>query len=112
MREIIAKILGAEAEGKKIVETAKMEAEHILAEARVKGQETSDRLRKETQLEITRALEECTKAIQQEEESALARASGDMSALFPLDQPAREQAVLAGLLSMVRSHDDDPNHGI
>ena len=39
MREIIAKVLEAEAEGKKIVAIAKAEAERILAEAREKAQE-------------------------------------------------------------------------
>lgn len=112
MREIIAKVLEAEAEGKKIVAIAKAEAERILAEARAKAQETTDRIRKETQIEITRTVEECEKETLQEKETALARASGEISARFPLDQPAREQAVLAGIHCVVRSEDHEPNQGI
>ena len=97
MKEIIAKVMQAETEGKNIVEAAKAEAEQVLLDSRGKAQEFTNRIRRETQIEISKLDEESLWALQQEKQSCLARWVAEIEAQFPLDQPARQQAVIAGI---------------
>jgi vacuolar-type H+-ATPase subunit H len=110
MREVIAKILEAEAEGKRIVAAAKSEADRIMSDARDQAREETSRLHKDTQIEIDRMVEESSKAIEQERKSALARAIIDIAVQFPIDMPALSEAVLTGVQCVVRSHTDEPDN--
>lgn len=97
MRDIISKVLLAETEGKKIVESAKADVELILAEARDKARELTSRIRRETQVEIDQLEQESIRTIQQEKQSQLAGFVAVIEAQFPLEQPVRQQAISTGI---------------
>lgn len=97
MREIITKVMEAETEGRKIVEAAKNDAARILLASREKAREFTNRIRRDTQIEIDQMTEASVGIVQQEKQACLARATENINARIPLDQPARQQAVIAAI---------------
>jgi len=97
MRKIITKIIEAETEGEKIVAGAKTEADHIVANAREAARECANQIRRKTQIEIDHLMQESIGVIQQEKQTQLAQYAAKMAAQLPLEQPARQQAVLAAI---------------
>lgn len=97
MNEVIARVMEAEAEAKRIVEAARIEADRILAEARVQAGELSTRIRRETQAEADRLIEDTVQAASQEKQARLKRYTAKLESSLPLDGPEKEEAVNAAL---------------
>lgn len=57
MRDVIQKVIAAEAEGRRIVEAAKTEAERISSDAQKKAQDIVARARQEARAEAERMVE-------------------------------------------------------
>jgi len=98
MREVIAKVLEAESEAKRITDAGEIEAGRITAEARRKACDLRDRIRGESQAGIARLQADSSRDAGKEKQDRLARYAADIESRIKLDSSAREQAVMTALL--------------
>lgn len=97
MHEVIARVMEAEAEARRIVGEAKAEADRILSVARDEARQLSVRVRKDTQSEADRLVEKSVQTARQEKEDELARYSRELEARLPLDASSQVSAVTLAL---------------
>lgn len=93
MRDVIQKMLVAEAEAKRIVAQAEGEAERTRAEARRQAQQLADQVRDETRAEVDAAIEEAVQQADRERQQRLAKAAGNIEADLRLDEKRQADAV-------------------
>ncbi len=97
MREVIQKVLEAEAEAKRLVEAAKAEADRLVSQAQQESQEFVARAREEARAEAGRLLDAATRQAEQEKRERLDRAAADIETQIQLDEETRQRAVEAAL---------------
>ena len=97
MREVIQKVIAAEAEAKHIREAAHTEAERILAEARQRALETTEAARKEARLAAEQRLEAGDREALAQKTDRLARATAEIETHVRLDDSERQRAAEAAV---------------
>lgn len=95
MRDVVQKMVEAEAEAKRILAQAQAEADRILAEARAKAQEIAGHHREELREQTTQIAEKAIQAAEAERRERLARAATKIEAEVRLDDAVRKEAVNA-----------------
>jgi len=93
MRDVIEKMLAAEAEAKRLVADAEAEADRIRADARRQAQERADTIRTEARAEADRLVHEAAEAADRDRAEALRRATETIDREIHLDDEARARAV-------------------
>ena len=93
MRNVIQKVLEAEAEAKRLVEAAKAEAEDTLCQARKQAQELLAQGRREARAEAERIVEAALKEAEHEKQERLARAAAEIKTQIHLDEAMTRRAV-------------------
>ena len=97
MRDVIQRIIAAEAEAKRIVEIAVAEAERISSEARKQGEHLVAQARLEANLEAERMLEVSLGEAEREKQKRLAGVSAEIEAQVCLDSSTRERAIAGAI---------------
>lgn len=97
MRDVIQKVIAAEAEARRIVEAARVEADRISAGAQKQGEELVVRTRQEARAEADRVVEAALKTAAQEKRERLARVVAEIDTQVQLDETARQRAVAAAI---------------
>ena len=97
MREVIQKVIAAEAEAKSIREAAHTEAERILAEARQHAREITEAARKEARLAAEQRLEAGDREAQEQKPERLAQATAEIETHVSLDDSERQRAAEAAV---------------
>lgn len=98
MNEVIARVMEAEAEARRIVDAARTESDRILSAARDEARQLSARIRKATQAEADRLMEESIGAARQKKQTGLTRYAAELDARLPLAPSTEESAVAAALM--------------
>jgi vacuolar-type H+-ATPase subunit H len=98
MNEVIARVMEAEAEARRIVDAARTESDRILSAARDEARQLSARIRKDTQTEADRLMEESIGAARQKKQTGLTRYAAELDARLPLAPSTEESAVAAALM--------------
>ena len=93
MRDVIQKMLEAEAEAKRIVAGAEAEAERIRADARRQAHQLTDQARAETRTDTDRIAEEAAGRSDSQRRAAIADAAKTIDDGLHLDEPLRTRAV-------------------
>ena len=93
MREVIEKIIATEGEAKLIVESAKTEADRMLAEAREKGRDIVEKARQEALVEAGKLMEAAVESAEQEKVRRLADAAVEVQKQIQLDEVTKKSAV-------------------
>ena len=93
MREVIQKVIEAEIQAKRLVETSQAEAEAILSTARRQSQELVARVEKEARLEAERIVEAGALEAEREKNERLGRAAAETETQVRLEGPAQQRAV-------------------
>ena len=88
MREVIQKVLAAEAEAKRAVQAARSEAECLLVEARKKGQEIREQTRLKTEAEAGKLIAVAAQEAEQKKQAAVARSAAEIERQIYLDEAA------------------------
>lgn len=78
MQNVIGKVISAEAEARRLVETAQKEADQILADARSRSRELLERTRQESRLEAEKTLALAAGDAEREKTESLARAADEI----------------------------------
>jgi len=97
MRDVIQKVIATEAEAKSMVETARIEAGRIIAEAQKQAETLVGRARQEARVETERILAVVLQEAEQEKKERLARARLEMESELRFDENTRERAAKAVL---------------
>ena len=97
MKEVIAKIMEAEAEARQLVEAAHAEAEQILSAGRESAQTLTAKIRRDTHYQAEQVVRETIREAQQEKQANLARYAADLETTIRLDEAVKHQAVEAAL---------------
>ncbi len=97
MRDVVQKVIEAEAEAKRLVQAAQAEAERILAEAQNQGQQLITRARQEARTEAERMVEAAVRAAEQEKQKRLAHLAAEIESSLRLDEATRRHAVAAAI---------------
>jgi len=100
MRDVIQKMLEAEAEARRIVAAAEAEAERLHADARQQGQQLADKVRADTRAEADAIIEQACREAQHERQNRLDQASTSIEAEIQLDETSRA-AVVEGVVRCV-----------
>lgn len=100
MREVIQRVIAAEAEAKRIVAAAQAEAEQIAAEARNRTDTLVAHARADANAEAERIVDAAVRDAELEKQEQLARIAAEIEAQIRLDDPVRE-CVIAGALRCV-----------
>jgi vacuolar-type H+-ATPase subunit H len=95
MHEVIQKVIATEAEAKRMVQSAKSEAERILSEAQNRAREITMVAVQDAQVESERILAEAMKATDRDKQTRLAVVAGEIEKQFHLDETAKQLAVAA-----------------
>lgn len=100
MREVIQRVIAAEAEAKRIVATAHAEAERMAAEARHRTDSLVAHARADANGEAEQIVNAAVREAELEKQEQLARIAAEIEAQIRLDDPVRE-CVIAGALRCV-----------
>jgi len=100
MRDVIRKMLEAEAEAKRIVQEAGAETERLLAEARRQAQKLAERARRETAAEAERIIQTAERDAEREKKERLDEIASEMDAELKVSEDARRAAVEAVVQSV------------
>jgi len=95
MRNVIQKVLAAEAEAKNLLDAGRVEADRIREAAQKKGQALLALSRQETRGEVETILETATRQAELEKQERLAKAAVEIETQFRLDDAIRQRAVEA-----------------
>jgi vacuolar-type H+-ATPase subunit H len=93
MRDVIQQIIATESEAKTAVETARVEADRILSDARKKGQNILERARQEAAVEAETIVKTAVEAAEREKKKRLTHAVAEIEKQIHLDQNSRQLAV-------------------
>lgn len=93
MREIIQKVIEAEAEAQRVVAEAEAEAARLVAEAREQAGARLESVRTATREAADRTVAEAEAAARREREQRLAEAAGNIAGRIRLDEARRQAAV-------------------
>jgi vacuolar-type H+-ATPase subunit H len=93
MHDVIQRIIATENEAKTKVETARVEADRILSDARKKGQDILERARQEARFEAEAIVQTAVEAAEQEKKTRLTHAVAEIEKQIHLDQNSRQWAV-------------------
>ena len=93
MRDVIQKVIAAEAEAKRILGAGRAEGDRILSEARQQAQELAARSRQEARAEAGRILESAVQEAEGEKQKRLSRSIAEIEAQIHLDEATRQHAV-------------------
>jgi vacuolar-type H+-ATPase subunit H len=93
MREIIKEIIATESEARRIVETARADADRILSDAQKKGHDLVERARQETLIEAEKIVEAALEAARQEKQARLADAAAEIDDQIQFDPAEKKSAV-------------------
>ena len=97
MRDVIEKVMATEAEGRQLVETAKNDAEQILANARFQGRLLVERANQESRLEAEDILEKAVDEARREKAESLARAANEVKSEVCIDEATKQRLVDASV---------------
>lgn len=95
MRDVIQRMLEAEAEAKRLTEQAEAEAERLRAEARRQVQDLMEQVRRQTRADVDRIIAAALEQAQQEKQTRLAQADAAMDSEVRIDESMRRSAVEA-----------------
>lgn len=104
MREVIQRVLTAEAEAKGLVAAARQEADGLLSAARRESDEVVARVTREARLEAQRLVEAAVSAAQREKEDRLTEVAAGLETGLRLDEGARQDAIAGALHCICRPH--------
>jgi vacuolar-type H+-ATPase subunit H len=93
MRDVIQKIIAAEKEARLIVEKAKAEADHILSDAKKRGQDLGERSRQQAFIEAEKIVEAAVETAEREKRHRLVEAAAEIEKQIQLEPATREWAV-------------------
>ena len=97
MREVIQKVMAAEAEAQQLVRAARIEADQCLEQARQQARQRVEQARREAKLEAANLLASAERDADREKALRLARAREQIGAAITLDELTKQQAVAAAL---------------
>lgn len=97
MRDVIEKVIAAEAEAKRMVEAARAEADRISSEAQKQGEELVARTRRQARAEAESMIEAALRAAEQEKRERLARIAAEIETEVRLDESTRQRAVTGAI---------------
>jgi vacuolar-type H+-ATPase subunit H len=100
MRDIIQKVIAAEAEAKHILEKAREESDGILTHAQRQAQELTDRVRREARLEGEQMLAAAAQEAEREKQECLARGAAEIVTQVRLEEALMQRAVRAVVRSV------------
>ncbi|MDE3068271.1 MAG: hypothetical protein KGJ60_12055 [Verrucomicrobiota bacterium] len=95
MRDVIQKVIEAEAEAKRLVQAARIEAERMESTARKQAQDLVAQARQEARWEAEKILEAATQEAEQERKERLAGATARIETQVRLDDPTLQRAAEA-----------------
>ena len=104
MREVIQKVIAAEAEAKRLREAARVEGERVLADARQHALELTDAARKEARLAADQRLEAADRVAQAQKTERLAQATAEIETRVRLDDSERRRAAEAAVRCVCGLH--------
>lgn len=93
MRDVIQRVIAAEAEAKRIIEAAKTEADRISSDAQKKGQHLVAQARQEARAEAERMLEAAIHGAEREKQERLACIAAEIETQVCLGETIRQRAV-------------------
>lgn len=93
MRNVIQKVLETEREAKRLVETAKADAENVLSKARQQAREMLAQAQQNAHAEAQRMVEVAIEAAEREKQESLARATAEIKTEVHLDKAVLQRAV-------------------
>ncbi|HEV2328917.1 MAG TPA: hypothetical protein VGY56_09045 [Verrucomicrobiae bacterium] len=97
MRDVIEKVMAAEAEGRRLVEAARKDAEQILANARAERRILLERATRESRLEAENILATAGDEARREKAESLACAADEVEKEIRLDETTRQHLVEAAV---------------
>ena len=97
MRDVIGRVIEAEAEAKRILAAAQTEADRILAEARKTAEERSAQIHQDTQAQAATVKEAILQTAQNEKQGRLAQITDGFDTQLHLDEPTRQNAVASAI---------------
>lgn len=100
MRDIVQKVLEAEAEARLLVEAAEREAALIVSDAAKQADALTARVTAESRIEAERLIADAALAAEQDRQACLSRAAAEIEAQVKLTEPSRQQAIEAVVLSV------------
>ena len=100
VHDVIQKVIATEAEAKRLVEAAKVEAGRITAAAQKQGEELVARARQEALAEAGRIVSAAVREAERRKQEQLVRAAAEIEAQIRFDEVTRQRAV-AGVIRCV-----------
>lgn len=97
MRDVIQRVIAAEAEAKHIVEAANTDRERISSDAQEKGQQLVAQARLEARDEADQMVETARLEAEREKQARLACVAADIETQVRLEETAKQRAVEAAL---------------
>lgn len=95
MREVIQKVIAAEAEATELLKTAKAEAEALIRQARVDALQKTEQSHREAQVEADRLIAEAEANAIEAQRQSIEQYVRDLQATIRLDDEAHRRAVQA-----------------
>ena len=93
MRDVIRKMLQAEAEAKRIVQEAETQAEQIRADARKKAQDLAQRAQQETADEVQKILSDAEDQARREKQERIVQIASAIEKEIAMDENFRRESV-------------------
>ena len=97
MREVIQKLVDAEAEARRMIEAARTEAATIVSDARRAAEEGAAQSRVDTRAEAEKAVQSAVLEARQEAQQRLARAAADIESEVRVDPAVQQRLVDAAV---------------
>ena len=104
MRDVIQKVIATEAEAKRLVEAAKVEAGRVTSEAQKQAEALVGRARQEARVETEKILAMALQEAEREKQELLARATVEMESQIRFDKDTRDRAVKAVIRCVCGEH--------